>query len=325
VTWFDATTGQYAQVSYPAQPTQSTQPTPVGAVVNRPTLAPATPQKRGNGVLTTIIILALILGGVYAGHYFGLYTLPFLTDSVNEEADSTDVEDSAEDGETVGERPPDETGQPLETATPTPITEESPTPAGDDEEDIAIVEEAPQLVTLNRDLVALIGLTNKQLLEANGSEGSTIYYWGGSPWADYTESEALYPVRFWLSGDYDLTNATMERIREIENARGEYPGNIWPEDFMIDGIEVWQGPYDFNTTLQELFHADVPLNFENMSASFEKDGVLNYWPLAEQVYDGYGFDVWECIFVEGIYRIMCTFHETNGELMLYRAAIWWGN
>jgi hypothetical protein len=59
-----------------------------------------------------------------------------------------------------------------------------------------------------------------------------------------------------------------------------------------------------------------------MKASFAMDGELRYWALEEQVYDGYGFDVWECVFLYEDYRIMCTFNEVNRELMLYRALMW---
>jgi hypothetical protein len=52
---------------------------PVGAMTN----VPAKPPKRGKGIVVALIILALLIGGVFGGHFLGLYTLPFLTDSVN--------------------------------------------------------------------------------------------------------------------------------------------------------------------------------------------------------------------------------------------------
>ncbi|MDR0220668.1 MAG: FecR domain-containing protein [Lachnospiraceae bacterium] len=92
VTWFDAASGQYEQVGYPAQP----QPTPVGAVVNRPTInaAPVTSRQNGvNGRITSAptkkfaiiaaIALIVLAVGVIAGHFLGFYALPLLTDSVN--------------------------------------------------------------------------------------------------------------------------------------------------------------------------------------------------------------------------------------------------
>jgi hypothetical protein len=40
----------------------------------------STPKKRGKGIAIAVIALALLIGGVFAGHFLGLYTLPFLTD-----------------------------------------------------------------------------------------------------------------------------------------------------------------------------------------------------------------------------------------------------
>jgi hypothetical protein len=74
VTWFDANSGQYEQVSYPAAPVKA--PTPS-------TAQPVPTKKRGKGALVALIALAVIIGGVFGGHYLGFYSLPFLTDSVN--------------------------------------------------------------------------------------------------------------------------------------------------------------------------------------------------------------------------------------------------
>jgi hypothetical protein len=38
---------------------------------------------KGKSIAVAVIALALIIGGVFGGHFLGLYTLPFLTDSVN--------------------------------------------------------------------------------------------------------------------------------------------------------------------------------------------------------------------------------------------------
>jgi hypothetical protein len=251
----------------------------------------------------------------------GLYALPFLADSANEETDSIEVVES----ETASESNTDDISQAQPTATPTPPVAATPTPTPETpppDDDVIVEPQGP--VALNLDLAALIGQTNRELIAVNGKDDGIIYYWGGGVWADYMEMNVQYPVRFLLKGDNDRVNEILEQIYATENS-SSHIGNIWPNDFVIDGIEVQQGPYDFNTTLQDLFRADVPLNYDNISASFTKDGVLSYWPLEEQVYDGHGFDVWVCNFLDSDYRIACTFYKPNDELMLYQALIWLEN
>jgi hypothetical protein len=51
-----------------------------GQRVGEPVKAKA---NKGKGISVAAIVLALLIGGVFGGHFLGLYTLPFLTDSVN--------------------------------------------------------------------------------------------------------------------------------------------------------------------------------------------------------------------------------------------------
>jgi hypothetical protein len=58
-------------------------------------------KKRGKGVLVALIVLVVLAGGVFAGHYLGFYTLPFLTDTVNtvsvlETTGTVDIERSSD-------------------------------------------------------------------------------------------------------------------------------------------------------------------------------------------------------------------------------------
>jgi hypothetical protein len=51
-----------------------------GQRVGEPVKAKA---NKGKGIAVAVIVLALLIGGAFGGHFLGLYTLPFLTDSVN--------------------------------------------------------------------------------------------------------------------------------------------------------------------------------------------------------------------------------------------------
>ncbi|MDR0220222.1 MAG: TlpA family protein disulfide reductase [Lachnospiraceae bacterium] len=77
VTWFDAMSGQYEQVCYPVPPV----PAPPSGTASAP--PPAAPPQRGHDFALVVIALIVLLGGIYIGHYKGLYSLPFLTDTVN--------------------------------------------------------------------------------------------------------------------------------------------------------------------------------------------------------------------------------------------------
>jgi hypothetical protein len=75
VTWFDADSGEYEQVQYPAAP----QPAPTAPLVARGNASPPpaampqptapVPQKRGKGILVAVIALVVLVGAVFGGHF----------------------------------------------------------------------------------------------------------------------------------------------------------------------------------------------------------------------------------------------------------------
>jgi competence ComEA-like helix-hairpin-helix protein len=177
-----------------------------------------------------------------------------------------------------------------------------------------VSEEPGQFIKINAGLLDMIGKTNGDLRRINGDNCKSYLMNGDLSIADYHDMPVEYPVAFWLVGEWD-------EVIEIwgRHWNGEIPErNIWGDSFVINNIEAG------HDGLAYVFHADIPLTYDNMSASFDQESELSHIPEKEQEHWSYGFDIWSCDFSyysSGLYRFTATFNEVNGEITLHSVII----
>ena len=174
------------------------------------------------------------------------------------------------------------------------------------------------VITLNYELLSLLGQTNDYLISVNGGACESYFMHGGMV-ADYTgRQNAAYPTRFFLDTDeWDEVQGVLDRMFDgYGNAL--LPGqNVWDGHFTIGMINVG-GEY-----LNHLFQSNVPLTPDNMNAGLWQTPELEFYPLESQDFVLYDFDYWQSIYYYGGYTIMAAFYEKGGEIVLFDAMIWW--
>jgi len=141
---------------------------------------------------------------------------------------------------------------------------------------------------------------------------------------DYSSGSARFPLLIHLH-PYDSEEFTQIRSKNGLNSYSDTaPGNIWSENFYIRSFEV-----EGYNNIQALFHATVPLTFENVANSFEfYDGEPEFFSADT---NPYGVDLWIAQFLNDICYFRIFFKENNGEFLAakmnatFNNTFEWGN
>jgi hypothetical protein len=192
-------------------------------------------------------------------------------------------------------------------------------------EDTRITEKQEQvqngLITLNPDVLDLLGKTNGELRRINGDDCESFVVDDDRTIVDYNDMPVKYPLMFWLLGSKEEIYEIWKRETDGDVYPNMFTKNVWSDWFTIDYIEAW------NASLEYVFHDNIPLTYDNMAASFDQESVLSHIPVEAQA-DwgewGYGFDIWRCDFsyyYSGLYKIFADFKEVNGEITLFGVTI----
>ena len=172
-----------------------------------------------------------------------------------------------------------------------------------------------QGITLNAELVGMIGRTNAYLRQVNGNN-CDVYIDYGTPTANYTRFSVTYPVAF----IFTYTDAFEDIHRNLGSERYPIDRNIFPDDSIIHALGVIYYP-NYENNLHHMFITNLPLTFENMNASFTLEGSLNFKEDDEWEIDSWGFDTWNCRFIAGEYSISAQFREQGGQRVLFQANV----
>jgi len=152
--------------------------------------------------------------------------------------------------------------------------------------------------------------SNAEIIRLNGSSDAVSRAEVFEAIVDYSGSSVPYPFIINL---FPKDKDEFDRIRR-ENDVGAYndtPGNIWSENFYMQSIEV-----EGYSNIQTLFHAVVPLTFENVSNSFEfYDGDPEFIPAAS---NSFGVDLWVANYLNDLCYFRIIFAENNGEFLAAR-------
>jgi len=233
-------------------------------------------------VVTAVVSLVVILGASYGGHAMGLYTIPFLPANKQNNKNKEIDHDNCDCCEI------------------------------EDIDDEIIDDEIIIKITLNFDLLSLLGQTNARLKEVNGSNCYSDF-WDGSPNAIYNDFDVLYPLFFWF--DFD----DFDEVFTLwgDDSLPYQTQNIWPDHLIVHGIRVW------DRYLYYIFQMDeeIPLTMKIMGNRFKM--VDKYFMSAD--YEGpfdYEDDVWYVHYVEDGYYFIVTFIEKNGEFTAFKANVY---
>jgi len=159
-------------------------------------------------------------------------------------------------------------------------------------------------VSLNTELLSMIGRTNAELRAVNGDNG-LWGVWHGMAFVSYFDYTVHHPVGFFLTVEWaDIYSALYE-----PGENNPYR-NIWPDESRIFEIFIW------GDAIKHVFHANGPVTFGALSAIMPVHSDLNHLREQDQEHDPYGYDVWYCIFFYECYEMYATFREEESDLVL---------
>ena len=176
----------------------------------------------------------------------------------------------------------------------------TPSPAGGPNRDI----------TLNRELLGMIGITNEELIAINGMDCATIMQDGG-PSVSYYEKPVPYPLHFHLEGDWDEIWAAWESVSSTFTIR-----NIWPGNARVGAIRLYP------ENAKYLFGADGPISYEELAKAFDITSEL-FFIAQEDQHEQWDHDIYTCEFYYDGYGIFATFRQDgNDALILVKAIVY---
>lgn len=172
-------------------------------------------------------------------------------------------------------------------------------------------EAAPEaLLSLNGEVTAFIGRSNKEVRAANGEVCSCYIMYGGSPVADYMGRDVPYQYAFWLV-------ATQEEMMDVWAEKSDGAGNapdgenIWPDSFGVGIVEAW------GDSIPALFNTERPVTYAMLEQAYGQAPELYFTAANEGVNYSYTIDTWEADYqIEG-FHLYAVFSEENGEKELF--------
>ena len=148
--------------------------------------------------------------------------------------------------------------------------------------------------TINKDVLALLGISNGKLKELLGNRCYAYLQFGGTPTVDYSEFFVDYPFSFVLDSNDDWETA-QQQIKDMKPkggaGYGENPfSDEWPvSSFYINADQAHvlfggAGPF-FHEDVNRLLEQEQALIYVPASGEDEMDSYDEYY-YAEYLYDG---------------------------------------